>query len=191
MSGGIPIPEGADLYTYVTPGNYYCVSDVNARTLVNCPLRYAFTLKVEYGNGFGYVRQTFKQNATNIIITRTQKTSAINYDAWSDDTYYVTTSDIAAELSDVTGSAVTSDSVKTVITNRYTELKNNGLISNRNIPYSLTYHLVWNGYSEVYGFFYVYPGSTQTYCATVYGDGFAYLCFGYENVGVTFVKSLL
>lgn len=63
LSGGILIPDNADLYsdTYKVPGNYYCPNNVNAVTLKNCPLSKAFILKVDYTNGTQYVRQSFMQ----------------------------------------------------------------------------------------------------------------------------------
>lgn len=63
LSGGILIPDNADLYsdTYKVPGNYYCPSNVNAVTLKNCPLSKAFILKVDYTNGTQYIRQSFVQ----------------------------------------------------------------------------------------------------------------------------------
>lgn len=35
---GTSIPEGSDLNTFVTPGNYYCVSAARAATLLNSPI---------------------------------------------------------------------------------------------------------------------------------------------------------
>ena len=63
LSGGILIPDNADLYSdaYKVPGNYYCPSNVNAVTLKNCPLSNAFILKVDYTNGTQYIRQSFVQ----------------------------------------------------------------------------------------------------------------------------------
>ena len=63
MSGGILIPDNADLYSddYKVPGNYYCPGNVNAATLKNCPLSKAFILKVDYTNGTQYIRQSFTQ----------------------------------------------------------------------------------------------------------------------------------
>ena len=63
LSGGILIPDNADLYSddYKVPGNYYCPGNANAATLKNCPLSKAFILKVDYTNGTQYIRQSFTQ----------------------------------------------------------------------------------------------------------------------------------
>lgn len=63
LSGGILIPDNADLYSddYKVPGNYYCPNNANAATLKNCPLSKAFILKVDYTNGTQYIRQSFTQ----------------------------------------------------------------------------------------------------------------------------------
>ena len=66
LSGGILIPDNADLYSddYKVPGNYYCPGNANAATLKNCPLSKAFILKVDYTNGTQYIRQSFTQYDT-------------------------------------------------------------------------------------------------------------------------------
>lgn len=58
-AGGIEIPENADLNAdeYKIPGNYYCVENAIAATLVNSPTENAFTMKVSYATGTGYPRQ--------------------------------------------------------------------------------------------------------------------------------------
>lgn len=43
------IPEGANMNTYLTPGNYACSDSNKAMALKNCPLKTAFTLEVSYG----------------------------------------------------------------------------------------------------------------------------------------------
>lgn len=72
LKGGKEIPNGADLYseTYKIPGNYYCVSNANAQTLINCPVLHAFVLKVDFSTGTGYPRQTF-YTLENSIVLRT------------------------------------------------------------------------------------------------------------------------
>lgn len=73
MSGGTPIPVGADLNSdaYKVPGNYYCHGNNIAATLLNCPLNNAFILKVDRGTGTGYPRQIFYEYLNEKIIMRT------------------------------------------------------------------------------------------------------------------------
>ena len=46
LFGGNEIPKGADLHTYLTPGNYYYSQTATIGTLSNCPMNEAFRLKV-------------------------------------------------------------------------------------------------------------------------------------------------
>lgn len=46
LFGGSEIPKGADLHTYLTPGNYYYSQTATIGTLSNCPMNEAFRLKV-------------------------------------------------------------------------------------------------------------------------------------------------
>ena len=83
LQGGTPIPENANLDDYATPGNYHCHLSVTARTLENSPFTSAFILKVEYGNGVGYVSQTAIRHDTGQKAWRYNNTSA-----WSDWRYF-------------------------------------------------------------------------------------------------------
>lgn len=60
LKGGMGIQEGSDMNGYKTPGNYACGSNAIARTLLNSPTNGAFTLKVDYGAGTSYPRQTYR-----------------------------------------------------------------------------------------------------------------------------------
>lgn len=60
LKGGMGIPKGSDMNGYKTPGNYACGSNAIARTLLNSPTNGAFTLKVDYGAGTSYPRQTYR-----------------------------------------------------------------------------------------------------------------------------------
>lgn len=40
------IPSNSDMNSYITPGNYRCVSNASLATLSNCPVDNAFSLKV-------------------------------------------------------------------------------------------------------------------------------------------------
>lgn len=64
LSGGIVIPDGANIQNYRTPGNYYCTNNAHVATLLNCPIKNAFTMKVEYGSGNGYPIQTIRDYYT-------------------------------------------------------------------------------------------------------------------------------
>ncbi len=70
LSGGIEIPENADLNDYIEPGNYYCTTNDIAETISNYPLGFAFTLKVEKGTGIGYPCQTIRELNTGKILLR-------------------------------------------------------------------------------------------------------------------------
>lgn len=58
LQGGNEIPSGSDLNNYKSPGNYFITSNTVAESILNMPINRACTLKVEYGNGSGYPRQT-------------------------------------------------------------------------------------------------------------------------------------
>lgn len=61
LKGGASILKGEDLYAdkFKIPGNYFCPSIALAKTLLNCPLSTAFTMKVDYGTGRSIPRQIF------------------------------------------------------------------------------------------------------------------------------------
>jgi hypothetical protein len=67
LGGGYAaMPDGSDLNTFTTPGNYGCVLDINARTILNTPKSpaQAFNLTVERSLQVGsssYLRQTYKE----------------------------------------------------------------------------------------------------------------------------------
>ena len=97
MNGGTPMPENANLNDYNTPGNYYCYSDLIARTIENCPFTKAFTLKVEYSTGIGYPCQSVREYATGRKVYRFANTGST---VWSDWLYF---SDDATVLSGKSG----------------------------------------------------------------------------------------
>ena len=55
---------------YTTPGNYFCSSTSAVGTLLNCPVSFAFTLKVFFGTGLGYPIQEFIPLQGNVVYTR-------------------------------------------------------------------------------------------------------------------------
>lgn len=76
----IEIPSGADLKSaaYLTPGNYACTdSTANiSATLVNCPIKGAFTLEVRYSNGTsGCIEQVFRSYKGDKIVSRVRLSS--------------------------------------------------------------------------------------------------------------------
>lgn len=70
LSGGIEIPENADLNDYIKPGSYYCEATATAETLSNCPFTKAFTLKVEKSTGVGYPSQTIREYNSGRVLYR-------------------------------------------------------------------------------------------------------------------------
>lgn len=89
LSGGIKIPDGADLNNYTTPGNYYCPKDVSIPTLKNCPLNHAFILKVRLSTGEAYPSQEIIEFNTG------KKAYRVLYldNVWQDWIFYVTNTD--------------------------------------------------------------------------------------------------
>lgn len=90
LSGGIKIPDGADLNNYTTPGNYYCPKDVSIPTLKNCPLNHAFILKVRLSTGEAYPSQEIIEFNTG------KKAYRVLYldNVWQDWIFYVTNTDL-------------------------------------------------------------------------------------------------
>lgn len=70
LSGGTQISENDNLNDYTIPGNYYCSTNVLASTLQNCPIKTAFTLKVERAAGVSYPCQTIREFVTGRIFYR-------------------------------------------------------------------------------------------------------------------------
>lgn len=86
LQGGMQILNNADMNDYVTPGNYFCVSNVVAGTLSNCPFTHAFNLKVEFSNGRGLPCQIYREYDTGRIAYRVQPSS--NSSSWSQYVYF-------------------------------------------------------------------------------------------------------
>ncbi len=57
LRNGIRITAGQNLDNFQTIGNYFCEEDLVAKGLSNCPLPYAFTMKVFYSTGTAYISQ--------------------------------------------------------------------------------------------------------------------------------------
>lgn len=86
LQGGKQILNNADMNNYVTPGNYFCVSNAVAGTLSNCPFTHAFNLKVEFSNGAGLPCQIYREYDTGRIAYRVQPTSSSS--SWSQYVYF-------------------------------------------------------------------------------------------------------
>lgn len=89
LTGGIEIPEGADMDNYKTVGNYYCSGDIGAQTMQNCPFTHAFTLKIISGTGVSYPNQIFREYNTGAVATRFYN-QGLN--SWSEFKYITPTS---------------------------------------------------------------------------------------------------
>lgn len=95
LSGGTTIPSGADLYSYVTPGNFYHPAANTVTTLLNRPagLNTAFKMTVYLGNGSEYPVQEFRLFGSSVILRRYYD----NYKkVWIDLPAIATSADIAA-----------------------------------------------------------------------------------------------
>ena len=93
LAGGEVITSNANLNDYETPGNYYCTSDTIAISLMNCPVNHAFILKLEYGNGNGYVHQILTEYSTGFVYFR-RNAAPFSPDSWSAWVKYAMLSDI-------------------------------------------------------------------------------------------------
>lgn len=60
LSGGTAIPENADLNNYSEVGSYYCISEDYVKTLLNCPTKKPFTMKIFFSRGVSYRAQELK-----------------------------------------------------------------------------------------------------------------------------------
>lgn len=95
LSGGTPIPPGADLYNYTTVGNYCCDTYVDTLTLLHRPagLSTAFIMQVYLGTGDSCPTQEIRPLGTSIVY----KQYYDNYNKkWVDCGRVATNADIAA-----------------------------------------------------------------------------------------------
>lgn len=88
LKGGTSIPANADMNDYKTPGNYYCYGDSIAQSLTNSPLQTAFTLKIDYGNGEKYPRQTYRDCVSGETAVRYYNTDT---NTWGNYLYLIPT----------------------------------------------------------------------------------------------------
>lgn len=146
LKGGISISEDADLNNYKTPGNYYCNSNIIAKTLKNCPCKNAFVMKVEYGTGTNYPTQTIVQFNTGNKFFRLFQ---YDVDTWKNWTSYVITSDLGgAVFQPATGN------IKYGMNGIYIGQFSNGPLQNDGEPFSVCVYLIGTGsfQTAVYAF---------------------------------------
>lgn len=88
FSGGRAISENEDLNNFSDLGNYYCPTNNVAYTLENCPAKNAFTMKIFYGTGNGYITQAIRDFYYGNIFSRYKGYSG-NWSEWKSlDTTY-------------------------------------------------------------------------------------------------------
>lgn len=111
LKGGTPIAENTDLNTLTTPGNYYCTLSTTAATLVNCPVRVAFTTKVYYATGTyeRYLKQEIKQFNSPAYFVRYSDTGT-----WSSWVRYTTSDEVVLNTTNqsISGIKTFSDGIK-------------------------------------------------------------------------------
>lgn len=89
LGGGIFIPGESDLKDekYKRVGNYYCNSNDIAKTLINCPIKEAFIMKVDLAVANNYPRQTFIRFIDGFTISRTYNPYSSKDDKWEKEVY--------------------------------------------------------------------------------------------------------
>ena len=112
LKGGTEIASNTDLNTVSDIGNYYCKTNAIARTLTNIPIAatsmHAFTMKVGYGTGVGYVYQELIDYYTGIRYYR-HASNENNTSAWSS---WVTFARFGAGVSPAANKAVVTGSTE-------------------------------------------------------------------------------
>lgn len=82
---------------YTEIGNYYADTTI-AQSLQNAPFNKSFTLKIDYGNGTGYICQTYREIDTGRIAVRYNSHQVADADSWA---AYIYFSDDATLLGNV------------------------------------------------------------------------------------------
>lgn len=97
LIGVTSIPAGADLNSaqYRVPGNYYCPTNTEAKTILNPPITplEAFNLRVYYGTGTGYPVQQIELFSSGLIYRRMYDPFE-NSGVWKPWIKYLSTSDL-------------------------------------------------------------------------------------------------
>lgn len=70
LSGGTAIYGGVNLNAYQTIGNYYCNAASNAVTILNCPVKTAFTMQIFKGTGVDVITQRVRDFHTGDVYER-------------------------------------------------------------------------------------------------------------------------
>lgn len=94
LSGGTAISSNSDMNNYTEIGNYYANSEI-AQSLQNAPFNRSFTMKIDYGNGTGYICQTYREIDTGRVAIRYNNNQVANAEQWQD--YALFSGDIGAE----------------------------------------------------------------------------------------------
>lgn len=87
LSGGTPISSNSDMNNYTEIGNYYANSEI-AQSLKNVPFNHSFTMKIDYGNGTGYICQTYREIDTGRIAIRYNSQRVASADQWQPYVYF-------------------------------------------------------------------------------------------------------
>ena len=96
LYGADLIQNGADMHTYIVPGNYACATNTDAATLKNCPLSRAFDLKVYRSAGGktdGYIIQEYTAHDAKqrVLVPYNPYTSGTK---WGNPTFLATKDDL-------------------------------------------------------------------------------------------------
>ena len=94
LSGGTAILSNSDMNNYIEIGNYYASSEI-AQSLQNAPFNRSFTMKIDYGNGTGYICQTYREIDTGRVAIRYNNNQVANAEQWQPYAYF--SGDIGAE----------------------------------------------------------------------------------------------
>lgn len=87
LSGGTAISSNSDMNNYTEIGNYYANSGI-AQSLQNAPFNHSFTMKIDYGNGTGYICQTYREIDTGRIAIRYNNNQTANVEQWQQYVYF-------------------------------------------------------------------------------------------------------
>lgn len=72
---------------YTEIGNYYANSEI-AQSLQNAPFNHSFTMKIDYGNGTGYICQTYREIDTGKVAIRYNNNQVANAGQWQDYAFF-------------------------------------------------------------------------------------------------------
>lgn len=87
LQGGTAISSNSDMNNYTEIGNYYANSEI-AQSLQNAPFNRSFTMKIDYGNGTGYICQTYREIDTGRVAIRYNNNQVANAEQWQPFVYF-------------------------------------------------------------------------------------------------------